>query len=637
MGRTKGNIIELFIDKVVLAIAAIIALIILLIFVIGSPNSVEHNGEKISPGKIDEAVQKDAEELQRKLQEKVQDSNSYIPQTSFYLGLVKNSVKITDTKIHFPLPGSSTEPGVESGRTYQVPKIGQTEKPSIAAVTMAAYVPIEELTDEVTYDKAETKLEDIDLVTVESSINAKQLYEDFHNAFAGKNIPNEHREEQYGKPVFAQVELQRKTLLKDGSWSQWIEISRTKISQKKTLQLPAQADDYSTQIALEQFAKTEIRDEVLQPPVYDNAIPAEKWICPPFYNERQKKLEKEKEDLKKQLLEAEKSRKLQERAAPKRAQPGRTVPTPLMQKSKPATDSTESRAQPQTLTEEQQYNEIKLSEKTNPAGLEKLVFWAHDDTVIPGEKYQYRIRIGVLNPIAGKPWFNEDQKDLQNQIVLFSNYSESDPNKPIEIPQHLYFFATDSREKEKSKIADKTVDIKVARYTMGNWITKTFNVKAGDQIGAVIEAAGTKLEKAGIQAESIDLSTGNIMVDTIGTTGWAGTGKITDFEELLYCKPGQTIERMPIKERFWPEETTKVYKEISDAEAAEAVVLLTRTEAKSGISAKPGSAPSGASPGPETGTTPPAVKTPPAVRTPPARTPPAKTPTRTTPSTRRQK
>ena len=632
MGRTKSNIIELFIDKAVLAAAAIAALWILLAFVIGSPNSVKFNGEKIPPSKIDVTIRDEAENLQKKLQEKVQDGNQYKPQTSGYLALVENSVKIADANVNFPMPDYPANIG-PGDRKYQLPKIGQIEKPSIAVVTMAAFVPTEELSNEVTYDKAEAKLEDIDLVTVESSINAKQLYDDFRSAFAGKNIPEEQKEEQYAKPVFAKVELQRRMLLEDGSWSQWTEVPRTKISQKKSLELPAQADEYGAQIALEQFAKSEVRDEVLQPPVYDNAIPVEKWICPPLYNERQKKIEKEKEEFKKQQLEAEKTKKLQDKVAPKR-QPSVQPKTPPQSQRTPkstpqtvtphqvqpqkqpkpsAPAATENRQQPKT-DEDQQFNELVLSEKTNPAGFEKLVFWAHDDTAVSGEKYQYRIRIGILNPIAGKPWFNEDQKDLQSQVVLFSNFSESDPNKPVEIPRHLYFFATDNRENEKGRFLDKTAEIKVARYTLGNWVTKTFSVKIGDKIGDVIEATGTSLEKAGIQADSIDLSTGNVMVDTRRATEWAGTGALRakEFYELLYSKPGQDIQTMPIKERYWPEEIIKVYKEIDDAEAGEPTVLLTRFDARSGTHTKIGPArpAPAAAPGPETGPgTPPGGKT----------------------------
>lgn len=614
MGRIKSSLIELFIDKAVLAITVIVALLILFIFVIGSPNTVEYAGKKLAPGKIDESVREAAEDLQKKLQGKVQDNNSYEPKAPFYLNLIKNSIKDVNTNINFPLPASSAGTVVAENRIYQLPKIEQIEKLSTAAVTMAAFVPTEELSDVLTYDKAETKLADIDFVTVESGINAKQLYESFNSVFAGKNIPDEWKIEQYAKPVFAKVELQRRTLQKDGSWSQWTEVPRTKICHlKKALQLPTQTNEYEIQIAMVQFAKTEIRNEILQPPVYDNAIPTEPWLCPSFYNERQKRLEKEQAELKKQQFEAEKTKKLQEKAIRTRqpavrqttpqipysvpgSQETREPPTSTQpnimqppqprqpsQRTKPTTPTTAENRQ--TMTEEQKYSEIHLSENTNlnPANLEKLVFWTHDDTTKPGEKYQYRIRIGVFNPIAGKNWFSQEQKDLQNQMVLFSSFSE--PTETIEIPDKLRFFATDIREIEKGSAVDKTVEVKVARYTLGNWVTKTFSVKTGEQIGTVISAAGTRLEQAGIQTESIDLATGDVMVDARRVTEWAGTGFLRprEFYELLYCKPGEPIQTIPIKERYWPDDIVKIYKEIEQTQSEEPITLLTRPEAASGV------------------------------------------------------
>lgn len=597
MGRKKSNIIELFVDKIILATAGIVALWILVAFVIFSPSTVEYRGKEYTPGQIDESIYKEALKLQDKLRQEPQDHNSYDPKTSSYLALVKDSLKNIDINIDFPLPDSPNEASGIDKRTYQLPNIEQIKKPSVAVVTMAAFVPIEELSDTLTYKNAETKLADIDFVTVESDINAKLLYESFHSAFAGKNIRKEWREEQYAKPVFAKVELQRRTLQKDGSWGQWIETPKTKICYlKKATQPPAQAGEYEIPIAMQQFAKAEIRNEILQPPVYDNAIPAEKWLCPSLYNEREKRFKKEREELERQRLEEERARRLMERSSRTRPSTQRSTTPPRTRSATPA--QPESR---QTLTEEQQFDEILLSEKTNLANLEKLVFWAHDDTTKPGEKYQYRIRIGVFNPIAGKPWFSPEQKDLQNEVVLFSTFSE--PTGTIEIPNKLHFFATDIRETEKGGVIDKTVEVKVARYTLGNWLSETFRVKAGEQIGTVSEKAGARLEKAGIQTGPIDLSTDAVMVDARRVTEWAGTSflRAKDFYELLYCKPGQSIQTMPIKERYWLEEITKIYKEIEAAEAAEPVVLLTREEAVSGIGAsriKKGPAPSEAVPTP---------------------------------------
>ena len=78
--------------------------------------------------------------------------------------------------------------------------------------------------------------------------------------------------------------------------------------------------------------------------------------------------------------------------------------------------------------------------------------------------------------------------------------------------------------------------------------------------------------------------------------------KAKEFYEFLYSKPGQEIQTMPIRERYWHDEIIKVYKEIDDAEAGSPIVLLTRDEAQSGTHTKTGPAPSRAAPGIDTGT-----------------------------------
>jgi len=604
MGRTKGNLIELIVDKAVLAIAAVAALWILFSFIIGSP-TIEYAGQDLPPGRIDQTVNKNALILQEKLRKEPADANVYQPKKPAYLALINDSIKGVKTDILFPKAPYSTGTIVNSNRIYPLPSIENISTPILASVRMAAFVPTEELGGDITYENVNTKLADVDLVTIESSIDAKKLYDNFRKSFASRSMPEEWRIEQYAKPVFAVVEMQRRTERPDGSWSQWIIVPRTKTCLlKKALELPKKADEYEIQIALVQFAKVEMMKEILQPSVYDNAIPAEPWLCPSLYNERAKRLEKEAAERKKQELEAERASRLNKRSArtatrlsaptpsatpgtemsgtaPTRTQP---VRRPVTSKPSDNTSRTSATDQAETaISELQLFKELMFTENSKPEQMEKLVFWTHDDTTKPGEKYQYRIRLGVFNPIAGTNWLGEEQKDLQDKIVLYSNFSE--PTETVEIPQRLRFFATDIREIEKGYTVDRTVEVKVARYTLGNWVTKTFNLKNGEQIGTVVDAAETRLAIAGIEIDTIDFSTGAVMVDVRRVTEWIGARVLRqrDFYELIYSQNGNSIQTMPIRERFWSDEIAKSYKEITQAEAGEPVMLLTREQAKSGL------------------------------------------------------
>jgi hypothetical protein len=623
MGRTKNNLVELLLDKVVLGIAGIAALLILVFFVIGNPNAVEVNGQKLSSGQIDKSIKERAQGILDQLKKAPADSNEYKSQKSAYLALMNDSINNIKTEIVFPKAPYSTDPSIAPNRKYRVPSVEDINiaNPTVASIKMAAYVPTENLSETLTYAEVDTKLADVDLVTVESSFNSKKLYGSFRSAFAGKSMPEGWRNEQYAKPVFAVVELQRRSAQPDGSWSQWETLPRTKICHlKKALILPKKAAEYEIQLSIVQFAKPEMMYEILQPAAYDNAIPVEPWLCPSLYNERAKRLKKEDEDKKKLELEAEKAAKLSDRASrsaattrqpmatrqpatggemgmgmggipgmgapaasttrpPQQQQRQQTAPTPRQLVDRTALTQQTSTA---AISELESFKALTLTETSKPEQMEKLVFWAHDDTTVPGGKYQYRMRIGVFNPIAGKDWFNEEQKDFKYQTVLYSKFSE--PTETVEITERLKFFATNIREVQKGNSVDKTIEIKVAHYTLGNWVTKVFNVKNGEQIGTVVDAAETRLAKSNEEIETVDLSTGAIMVDSRRVSQWTGTGTLRprDFDELMYSLGSNSIQTVPIRERYWPDDVVKLYKEITQAETAEPVVLLTREQARSG-------------------------------------------------------
>jgi hypothetical protein len=608
MGSKKSNFVEQYIDKIIIAAAGLLAAIILFVFVISVPKI---DGK--SPKDIDESISRKSEQLQQKLNGEPNEKIKYESKQKEFLALLGDSIdgEVND-RIFFPLPGQKSDPGRKEF-TYRVPQVGPIAKPSLAVVKMAAFVPTEELSTTVTYNDAGKEIQDLDLVTIESSIDVKSLYSKFKESFAAKSFAPEKKKEQYAKPVFAKVQLQRKTQQSDGNWSEWTDVPQTKICYlKKNLEIPATPSEFAIEMALVQFAKGEFRDQVLQPDVYCNAIPSDPWISPTYYKKREVKLAKAEEERKKLESEADKSRRLSERTTPAREtrtapttrgpemgpgggggrggrdagpsrsssrntrqvqQPVRRTQTPV-ERTKPERPDA-AQKNPTTVldnSEETEYTTIKLRPETNLNDLDKLVFWAHDDTTKPGEKYQYRIRLGVFNPIAGKNCFAEDQKEYQNQVMLWSDFA--DVNEIVEIPQRLYFFATNYIETTN----DKIVEVMVARYMLGNWASKKYKVKNGEAIGKADEQADARLVNAGGGSDVIDLSTGAVMVDTRKVASASKTG---EYYEMIYNYDGSKLERTPIKEKNWPSKVSQVYKEINNSLEADPVTLLTWEQAAS--------------------------------------------------------
>lgn len=613
MGNKILKFIEQYLDKIVIAVAAIIAIVILVLFVVSSPKV-----DGVGLSELDESINRKAEMLRQKLNSEPNDKIHYESKQQYFIARLKDSVDgNVNENIYFPLPAYNAGTAVEK-YTYRVPQIGAIGKADVSVVKMAAFVPTEQLSTTVTYGSAAKKIEDLDLVTVESSIDLKALYAKFRESFAAKNFPPEKKKEQYAVPVFAKVQLQRRSQQSDGNWSDWSDVPLTKVCYlKDNLELPKEISEYAMEMAMVQFAKSEFRNEILQPAVYCNAIPAEQWINPSLYKSRQLKLDKLEEEKRKAQAEAAKSQRLQDRTAAPTRETTREVRTPVMQEGPGMMPGgaggrgTSTRREPTrtttptptrrtatpdrttrtpavvtqgdttvTLTENADFAALKLHADTNLDTLDKLVFWAHDDTAKPGEKYQYRIRIGVFNPIAGRDMFVESEKNYRDQIVLWSDYAEV--SQTVEIPQRLYFFPTNYREIDKGASTDKTVEVMVARYMLGNWVMKKYaNVKCGEEIGKADEQPDSRLANAGISTDAIDLSTGAVMVDVQKIP--ASGSRTTEYYELLYSYDGSEILRTPIKDRNWPAKMQQIYKNINTALADEPVVLLTWDQASSAM------------------------------------------------------
>jgi hypothetical protein len=197
-------------------------------------------------------------------------------------------------------------------------------------------------------------------------------------------------------------------------------------------------------------------------------------------------------------------------------------------------------------------DEIMIDVRTDFMRLrEPLTFWAHDDTMEPGKTYRYRIRLGVFNPISGTNKFHEDDADLKNHIVLWSEYS--DIEEIVEIPGTLYFFPRDVQDSAGA------VTVNVAKYALGSWYTKDFSVKPGEVIGDVAELEpkeGNGRRPAVLGSfETIDYSTGAVLVDIVPLNDWSGGRNMyaRRYYDMLYSFDGTDIDHIPASTRYWDE------------------------------------------------------------------------------------
>lgn len=263
-------------------------------------------------------------------------------------------------------------------------------------------------------------------------------------------------------------------------------------------------------------------------------------------------------------------------------------------------DGTGGRLEPTTDEAYFEFAQAKMNYMTDLAKEKDLVlFWAMDDTAQPGGVYQYRIRLGVFNPVAGTDKLTDRDIDKKDQVILWSDASAT--TEVVEIPKRLYFFAKDVQE------TTKTATVEVARYALGYWRTEDFRVQPGEVIGEEKEpepeeeparramgrmgggrisgAGGRDMMRAGpygaggrdmmpggmyglpkpgdeTTPDIIDYRTHAVLVDLVPVNDWGLDLKPRVYHDMLYIADGVNIEHMPVNTRNWPKNLLSAYNAI---------------------------------------------------------------------------
>jgi len=260
-----------------------------------------------------------------------------------------------------------------------------------------------------------------------------------------------------------------------------------------------------------------------------------------------------------------------------------------------------------------EFQDILITEMTDLSKWRQpLVFWAHDDMIEPGKNYRYRIRLGVFNPIAGAkqavrgqgsgvrkpiPDPRSPNPELESQVILWSGFS--DITSSVQIPERLYFFAKDIQE------AAKMVTVQVSKYVLGYWYSENFAVRQGEAIGKVVElepeasSVPRSLKNPALrepirtpsvrpdlrrleypstrlgpglwpidkptEPQSIDYSTGAVLVDAVAVNDWSTAGQMRPrrYFDMFYSFDGTNIEHMPINLANWSANLLAAYNEIN--------------------------------------------------------------------------
>jgi hypothetical protein len=612
MIKKRSNFIDEHIEKVALVIGGLAAIYVLYAFVLRGPELVFDN-QKFRPGQLDIYIAEQSEKLKERLARDPIPKPPYVPQSVDFLAKM-NLVLDKNLNVLWPVP-SSVEMMVD--KKYRMPVIGSVNDVAVEHIRAAAYMPKVAVTAENVGSEETYEPNDLDLVTVQASFDLAPLIDSFQECFAGKEVPEGWRDAGLVKPVFAAVQLQRQRLDDNGEWGQWEDVPRVKIDPGR--------DDYKiiedvngllsggVMVQFAKFSDPRIQVNLLQPEPYKIASADDDWL-PPLLHRKFLTVRREKEAQdRRETIEAKAAEERDKTAArparedhvvaekPRSTAAGgagyrggaaggggrggmemggsaaRNLSKTATATAKPdrtserdrRTESTTAAEQRKTakpvVTEATIYDEMKkmlLTRKDIGKLRETITFWAYDDTVEPGASYQYRIRLGVFNPVAGTGEMREEDAEKDSKVILWSEFS--DVTDTVAIPKRLYFFPVNVQE------ASMAAEVQVCRYVLGYWHSEPFMVKRGDVIGRVAKVELSDKDKiANVKLpEMIDYSTGAVVVDMVAMNDWFGdkTLQSRQYFDMLFSFDGTRVERLPAKQMYWPEELRLKYSELKTLE-----------------------------------------------------------------------
>lgn len=462
-------------------------------------------------------------------------------------------------------------------------------------------------------------------------------------------------------PTFAAVQLERQARLEDGTWSAWQPLPRSRVETNRELftviERVEELPPGGLGVRLMQYERKDIAMGLLQPESYQIASAEEDWLPPSFYSKFKDLQKKVEADERREAREQERGKEdrttdsrrgdlrggvaggmggaqgTTTRGMRGRGQTGVGGDTglrgsrgsrgaaqdPMMAGGTRSRASRrggagddmygdmyggmagmgpEGRRKPTTDEAYLDFRDEVLTWRTDLSKQPKpTLIWVFDDTPEPGATYQYRLRVGVFNPVAGTGQLVERDMDKNNQVILWSNYSQV--VGPVSIPKRVYLFAKNVQDKTK------TATVEVARYMLGYWRTEDFQVKPGESIGKPVEPKDQESERdkkrerekrlamAGAgggritdprggdpmmmdpmymmpdpsqanQPTVVDYTTGQVLVDLVEVNDWGDAPNLKPrmYHDMLYTSDGTRIEHMPVSTTNWPRDLAEAYQMI---------------------------------------------------------------------------
>ncbi len=468
---------------------------------------------------------------------------------------------------------------VDEDRLYRIPTIPELQDPKAELTTAVVMVPSQSQETVAgnegggmtrTANQADFDEKDMDFVTLSARFSMGQLYDAFQTNFVQKpekplttaNLPAE--------PVVAMVDLQRRQLLADGTWSEYQSVG-THINTDDIRESLLSAEDIKkmSQAVFEHTLSIsqnyQLQMAKLRPEVYEL-------------------VEGEWKDPLGGTVTGDTNRRNRRGGRDRQNQDMGEIPTDMMMGMEegmgmmgegmmmppggrddvgvPGGGRTRGQARPE---------EFKTDDFT---------FWAIDDTIVPGTIYTYRIRLGFFNPLYGKNWYNKNQQHLKNQHILWSDFAEI--ADVVKVPERTFYFPYASRAARESD--DLSVTVEVYRKQLGKWHKRSYKVAPGSLVGSleteklVVKQArpggrgnagfgGAGSTQPQTETIEVDFRTGVTVLDIIkGAMHYVMRSSVSQSvvcDDVVLKDNTGKVMRLGVEKSTWPDELSRQYNQIN--------------------------------------------------------------------------
>jgi hypothetical protein len=533
--KLKGiNPVEQHVEKVVVVLVVVVLLAVIAQQFLTSPNEVKVGNVTVPPARAFEPVKQAAATLKAQLETPNPTLPEGLPEG---MGAAGKDMKAEFDKLVkggiAPRPRiGSLGPAVALGATsVQVTDalFAEVVLPQPAPAVAASFwstISVDETTAHPELAALLPKEQPFDhpFVSIESSIDIKAFVDSLLTDPDGGGPLEAMPQGWWREGIEAVVvDIEREQMKSDGSWDKGVVLPAMLGRQLFVIgwnESVKTTGDMQTQLA----NARQQASEILRPSFY-KTLGTQEWVPPSAAISRAKagfdpgvlaakqaELEKVRADLKTRRDELDKLPKEEPKKpeAPKPSNPPGTrppappAPAPRPEAPAPIVNNAErNRLNNQIRTLENR--ERLLSEevaKLNPQGAldpaapagaapvvasllsqDAVTFWVHDATAQPGERYRYRLRVGVNNPLFGRGvLLKEEQRKFADSSIIKSPWSEW--SNTVDVDRAEYFFVTSATPDNDLGAARASVEL--YKFYFGHYRKQTAGMNIGDPLSGNI-------------------------------------------------------------------------------------------------------------------------------------------------------